>query len=194
MKFVSQDFEVLHFQPCMAEMVERIARDCYDSTGHGGTDAFIRGLIRRGHSSPFYHVHATVRFSCSERVATHLKTHAHSAFIQRSTRGCTLDGLECIVPHPRLTMSSSLQGYIDALELCEKTYMDIKSNDLGNDIASDVLPRSMLTHVTLTTNAWQWRHIFRLRGAPPAHWQVVELIQGVQKDFAERCPSIFDTI
>jgi len=56
-----------------------------------------------------------------------------------------------------------------------------------------VLPKiGNATEIVITANFREWRHIFELRCAPEAHWEIRLLMVQVLKGVQEGIPVIFD--
>ena len=75
----------------MLRRVERIGRVCYkseDRIQEGSAEAFIRGILRRGHESVIEHGSITVKFICDRGVTHEIVRHRIASYSQESTRYC----------------------------------------------------------------------------------------------------------
>lgn len=60
--------------------------------------------------------------------------------------------------------------------------------------ARQVLPISIKSQITVTANFREWRHIFKLRTAPKAHWEIRRVMTNLLKEVKGRIPVVFDDI
>lgn len=60
--------------------------------------------------------------------------------------------------------------------------------------ARSILPNSIKTEIVITMNLREWRHFFKLRIAPSAHPQMIEVAKMILDLFKKNVPLIFDDI
>ena len=60
--------------------------------------------------------------------------------------------------------------------------------------ARSILPNSIKTEIVITMNLREWRHFFKLRTAPSAHPQMIEVAKMILSLFKKNVPLIFDDI
>ena len=81
--------------------------------------------------------------------------------------------------------------------MAEKAYFELLNEDAKPQEARAVLPQSVKADIALTTNLYEWRHIFNLSACDatgPAHPQMKEIMVPL---FEEKCveyPKIFGTL
>jgi thymidylate synthase (FAD) len=46
----------------------------------------------------------------------------------------------------------------------------------------------------VTANFREWRHIFKLRTAPAAHWEMKEVMSGLLEEVKKKVPVVFDDL
>ena len=81
--------------------------------------------------------------------------------------------------------------------MAEKTYFELLKEGATLQEARSVLPQSVKVDIALTTNLYEWRHIFNLCACDatgPAHPQMKEIMVPL---FEEKCveyPKIFGVL
>jgi thymidylate synthase (FAD) len=172
----------------MLATVERAGRTCYQSSwksGPGSAPGFAAMIIKRGHESVLEHVSVTARFVVDRGVSHELVRHRLCAFSQESTRFCNYAGdrfggeVTFIRPpwvdlgHLADPMSLT---WAAAMRDAEVTYLQLLELGWKPEQARSVLPNSLKTDIVVTANLREWRHIFRLRTAAPAHPQMRQVM------------------
>lgn len=192
-------FEILTPKEELQRQLHRIVgagRVCYQSnkTSPKEDEYFIRSLLRRGHESVIEHSNMTVRFDNVSRGFTHeLVRHRLVAYSQESTRyvdyakegeEADLDKfqLKCVVPphqdeheeivcHPQKTTN-----YVLSLEemflVIESFYRGLRKAGWPPEDARQILPIGIKSQIVVSANLREWRHIFHLRTALAAHWEI----------------------
>jgi len=186
--------------------IELSGRTCYKSNGFCAevwdkerTAKFVKNLIERGHESVLEHEKITVRFICDRGVSHELVRHRIASFSQESTRYCnyTKDkfGNQITVIDPGRWMTDEQMGmWTRAMDAAESQYFELIRVETKPEIARSVLPNSLKTEIVVTANVREWRHILKLRTAPPAHPQMRELMIPLLKELKSRIPVVFDDI
>lgn len=194
--------------------IEKIGRVCYkseDKITEDGESAkkFVKGLIGRNHGAMLEHGSISVLFTVDRGVTHELVRHRVASFAQESTRFCSYDkgkfGSEItyidIEPGIRVEgrkaqdVSKILSEWYQACTDAENHYMKMIEYGASPQIARSVLPNSVKSHITITANYREWRHIFKLRalgvtGNP--HPQMVEVMKPLLEEFKTRLPVLFD--
>jgi thymidylate synthase (FAD) len=75
-----------------------------------------------------------------------------------------------------------------------KAYQGLLKAGHPAEIARDVLPLCALTHIRMTANVREWRHILRLRTSKAAHPQMRDLMSITHGLFMARYPVLFQDI
>lgn len=146
----------------------------------------------------------TVIFTCDRGVTHELVRMRDASFAQESTRYCNYQlgrfGNEITVIKPCFFADENSVGYLkwkDACEYTEKMYFMLLDGGATPQEARSVLPTSVKADIALTTNLYEWRHIFNLRACDatgPAHPQMKEIMVPL---FEEKCieyPEIFGVL
>lgn len=84
-------------------------------------------------------------------------------------------------------------NWIDSILAAEKAYVELtKHLGVSPQMARSVLPNSTKTTIHITANYREWRAIFALRTAKPAHPQMREVMVPLLLELKEKIPVIFD--
>lgn len=207
MKIVNAKYEILTSIFAGREIlksIERAGRTCYKSEEHiteTSAAKFVDMLIKRGHESQLEHQSISVRFTNDRGVSHEEVRHRIASFSQESTRyinytleskggECTFIDIEKHLKNPAV----SLQIWFNAMLFAEQSYKAMI--DAGEDpqIARSVLPNSLKTEIVITANLREWRTIFKLRTAKPAHPQMREVMIPLLKELQTLIPVVFDDI
>lgn len=191
----------------MLRRVERIGRVCYkseDRIQEGSAEAFIRGILRRGHESVIEHGSITVKFICDRGVTHEIVRHRIASYSQESTRYCnyTRDkfGSQLVCIDIATGFRYNLEDPADrkkydiwtkAMEAAEGFYFQLIEAGARPEEARSVLPNSLKTEIVMTMNLREWRHFLRLRSSKRAHPQIAEIASALLEEFSARYPVFF---
>lgn len=183
--------------------LELAARTCYKSEDKI-TPESAKGLMRRimqvGHESVLEHAGISVRIVCDRGISHEIVRHRLASFSQESTRYANYSkekfGQEITLIRPFFWEQDSREYalWLEAMETAEKVYLAMLAAGARPQEARSVLPNSLKTEIVVTANLREWRHIFRLRCASPAHPQIRQIMLPMLADFHERLPVIFDDL
>ena len=185
----------------MLRRVERIGRVCYkseDRIQEGSAEAFIRGILRRGHESVIEHGSITVKFICDRGVTHEIVRHRIASYSQESTRYCNYTNekfgseLTFIKPCFWAEDDPNYRIWEEQMRQAEQAYNALIAAGASPQEARSVLPNSLKTEIVVTMNLREWRHFFRLRTAPAAHPQMREMAELLLEAFQAEIPIIFD--
>lgn len=190
-------------------IIEDAGRTCYQSNLgrdihlHTG-EAFVRRLIKSGHESVLEHCGITVRFENCSRGFTHelVRHRVGIAFSQESTRYVDESDLHFVLPpgkdleqeyemEPDSAFVRTLPQMVDHLE---KMYRILLKAGWKPEDARQFLPIGTTSEIVVTANLREWRHIFSLRTAPAAHWEIRSVMKNVLDKFNELLPCVFEDI
>lgn len=185
------------------KIIEAAGRVCYkseDKIGEGSAEAFVRGLLKRGHEAVIEHAKITVKFTCDRGVSHEIVRHRMASYCQESTRYCNYEGVKfgkeiAVIDPDALRLSEKAYAHWVTACLCAETaYFEMLNAGAKPQDARSVLPNSLKTEVVMTANMREWRHFFRLRCAPAAHPQMREVAKKALRMFHEAVPVLFDDI
>ena len=80
------------------------------------------------------------------------------------------------------------------VDLNEQMYRGLRAAKWTPQDARQVLPIGIVSQIVITANLREWRHIFKLRTAPDAHWEIRRVMTNLLKEVKERVPVVFDDI
>ncbi len=172
---------------CKGGDVLVVGEECPDCHGTGNrpitpksADKFIRMLIKRGHESVLEHSLLTVRFINTSRGFSHeCVRHRLCAFTQESTRYVDEKGSDVVCAGRQEP---------DAYFKIGDTHMETAFGEMAKDAldnyrflrdagwppedARQILPIGITSEIVVSANLREWRHIFKMRTAKPAHWEI----------------------
>jgi len=224
MKIINPSYEIEPNIDGMAMLrhIERCGRICYKSE-EKITDAsaleFVKNrIMQSGHHSVIEHRSFSVTFICNRGITHEQVRHRLASYSQESTRYCNYskdkfsNNVTFIKP-PQVSdellgkWSSSCEYWDNNLRLsdtdvlwansmlnCEVAYFDLLNHGWKAQQARGVLPIDLKTEIVVTANLREWRHIFTLRSALPAHPQMRELMTPLLAECKKLIPVIFDDI
>jgi len=205
MRIVDPGFEILSL-PELGQMLQNIelaGRTCYKSEDKITPDsarAFVERIIKMGHESVIEHAHVTVRFICDRGVTHELVRHRLASYSQESTRYANYAkdrfGREITVIRPMFWAGDSEEFRVwkQAMEAAESAYLALMDAGAKAQEARSVLPNSLKTEIVMTANLREWRHVFKLRCAGPAHPQMRQVMLPLLEAFHEQLPILFDDL
>lgn len=195
----------------MLATVERAGRTCYQSSWKsepGSAPGFAAMIIKRGHESVLEHVSVTVRFVVDRGVSHELVRHRLCAFSQESTRFCNYAGDRFggevtfirppwVVDGPGDAQAGALtasERWLAAMRDAELAYLCLLEAGWKPEQARSVLPNSLKTDIVVTANLREWRHIFRLRTAAPAHPQMRQVMVPLRERLGAAFAPVFNDL
>ena len=174
--------------------IEEAGRTCYQSGRKEITKEtarkFFSMLLNRDHVSVIEHSYMTVRFDNLSRGFTHEQVrHRLTAISQESTRyvdyaregeGPDLEKfqLKCVVPpHRDENKKVELEdgrkmSIVEMFAEYEKFYRGLRKAGWVPQDARQILPIGIKSQIVISANFREWRHIFTLRTAKSAHWEI----------------------
>lgn len=201
MKIINPSVELMgnHDGQYVLKHIEACGRTCYQSEPKdGGTERFIRSLIRRGHESVLEHYSFTLRFICDRGVSHEIVRHRIASFSQSSTRYCNYSeekfGREITVIRPIGLSPNQYSYWGRAMIDAECAYMDMLKDGATPEMARGVLPNNLKTTLVMTANLREWRHFFKLRCDKAAHPQMRQVAIMALKLAYESFPVFFDDL
>lgn len=191
------------------QLIEVAGRTSYQSRDKITDESavrFVKMLRDRGHESVLEHSCMTVEFNNVCRGFTHeLVRHRIAAFTQESTRYVDESNFRVVVPPDKDPDEKIVEldfpdgtkikvSFREWMELNEQMYRGLrKANWVAQD-ARQVLPIGIKSQIVMTANFREWRHVFKLRTAPNAHWEIRRVMTNLLNDVKQRIPVIFDDL
>lgn len=188
----------------LIELAGRTAYQSRDKISNESAAKFVEMLRKRGHESVIEHSCMTVEFNNTCRGFTHeLVRHRLVAYTQESTRYVDESNFQVVIPPDKnpdeklVTLNfpdnKSLKiSFQDWMNLNEQMYRGLREAGWVSQDARQVLPIATKAQIVATANFREWRHIFKLRCSPAAHWEIRRVMLNLLKDVQKRAPVIFD--
>lgn len=189
------------------QLIELAGRTAYQSRSAITQESavkFAEMIRRRGHDSVLEHSAMTVEFNGVSRGLTHeLVRHRLASFTQESTRYVDESDFRVVIP-PEKNKDEKLVELVlqdghkikisfqDWMDLNEQMYRGLRKANWVPQDARQVLPTGIKAQIVMTANFREWRHVFRLRCAFDAHWEIRRVMVNLLRDVQKLVPVIFD--
>ena len=183
--------------------LEACGRVCYkseDKIEDGSAEAFLRGIIKRGHEAVLEHVSISVKFICDRGVSHEIVRHRMASYCQESTRYCNYSGdkfgndITVIEPCYLEKRTPAYFYWESACATGDTTYNSMLAYGCSPQEARAVLPNSLKTELVMTANIREWRHFLRLRCSKAAHPQMREVAIPLLQMFYDELPVLFSDV
>ncbi len=189
------------------ELIEWAGRTAYKShhrINKASAKKFVEKIRKLGHESVLEHSLMTVEFTNISRGFTHeLVRHRLASYTQQSTRYVDKSNFKVIAPPNKninkkiveLTLPNKEKikiSFNQWLELNEQMYTGLKKAEWKTQDARQVLPIGIEAPIVISANLREWRHIFKMRCAKAAHWEIRSLMVKLLKQVQKLIPVIFD--
>lgn len=190
----------------LIELAGRTSYQSRDKITPESSSKFVEMLRKRGHESVLEHSCLTVEFNNVSRGFTHeLVRHRLASFTQESTRYVDESDFKVVIPPAQdkneklveldlpdgMKIKVSFQEWMD---LNEKMYRGLRKAGWKAEDARQVLPIGIKSQIVVTANFREWRHIFKLRTKPDAHWEIRQVMKNLLEDTRKKIPIIFDDL
>lgn len=178
------------------------AASCYSgdpaSDLHGSmSDAKVRRLLQRtvghGHLSVVEHAVFTFSLERVSRAMTHqLVRHRIASYSQQSQRYVRFDEADYITPPEVEKRPEGQRTFETTIEAAWKAYRDMLEAGVPEEDARYVLPNAATTNITVTMNARELLHFFRLRCCLRAQWEIRRVANRMLEECRRVAPVIFE--
>ena len=205
MKIIQPNVEIitpLDGQEILAH-IERVGRVCYKSENNiteDSAEAFVAGIVRRGHEAVIEHYNITVKFTTDRGISHEIVRHRIASYAQESTRYCNYSKdkfsseITVVCPADIKEGTPEYRDWLEAMKAAEKYYFALLSDGCKPQTARAVLPTCTKTEIMATMNLREWRHFLKLRSDAAAHPDIQVLARELLRQFKARIPVIFDDI
>ena len=148
-------------------------------------------IVGMGHHSVIEHASFTFSVEGVSRSLTHqLVRHRVASFSQQSQRYVSLNKPTFVTPPKIAEDEECLKVYNETMETIWKAYNKLAETVPPED-ARYVLPNGCTTNITITMNARELLHSFRLRCCNRAQWEIREMADEMLRLCKEVSPTIF---
>lgn len=180
------------------------------------TKEFITKILKSGHHSVLEHGSASLRIVCDRGISHEIVRHRIASYSQESSRYCNYSsdkfGKEIIIIKPyslRETLTPEEykeKGYkptfnvytnpnfitwLDTMQHCELTYLELLEKGISPQIARSVLPTGLKTEIVMTTNFRSWRNFLKLRLDKAAHPDMIVVAEKIRDILIQVAPTVF---
>ena len=190
---MTMKIKLLAITPQPEEVIELAGRVCYrsaDKCAPGSAAKFIGKLIAMGHKSPLEHAYATFHISGCSRAMTHqLVRHRLMSISQQSQRYVDEKSFQFVTP-PSVPTGHRKEFQQD-MESISAMYAKWQEKGLKKEDARFVLPNACTSEIVISANFREFRHIFEVRCAPHAQWEIREACSAMLRELHERAPDVF---
>jgi thymidylate synthase (FAD) len=181
--------------PNAERLIEDAGRTCYLSFGKigpGSEKEFIRKIIENGHHSVLEHAYATFRLREVSRALTHqLVRQRLCSFSQQSQRYVNESNFSFVEP-PSVAANLETHGMFQKfITEAKEAYMRLQRLGIKNEDARFVLPNAVHSEMVVSANFREWRHIFCLRCAKHAQWEIREVALEMLRIMKKNAPAVF---
>lgn len=188
----------------LIEVAGRTAYQSRDKITNESAEKFVAMINRRGHESVAEHSAMTVEFNDVSRGFTHeLARHRLAALTQESTRYVDESDFRVVIPPDKNPDEKLVEldlgggqkikvSFRDWMDLNEQMYRGLRAVGWVPQDARQVLPTAIKAQIVMTANFREWRHIFKLRCAFDAHWEIRRIMVNLLQDVQKIVPVIFD--
>jgi thymidylate synthase (FAD) len=198
MHIVEPSVELVWITPEALRVIEAAGRTCYkseDKIADGTAEAFVRQILARGHESVVEHASASFRIVTDRGISHEIVRHRLASYSQESTRYCNYGkdrfGAEIALIQPPGMNEAATAAWRNACEAAEAAYFRMIEAGAAPQIARAVLPTCLKTELVMTATFREWRHFLKLRSAPAAHPQIVEIARMIHQILRDKCPAVF---
>jgi len=169
--------------------VEEILKDISETE----TKKILEHTISKGHHSVIEHASFTFSISGVSRTLTHqLVRHRIASYSQQSQRFVKLEEPTFVSPPSIENDKDILLEYKSFMETTWKFYNKLIKKNINPEDARFVLPNATTTNITVTMNARELIHFFKLRCAPEAQWEIRQMALKMLKEVKKIAPVIFE--
>lgn len=190
--------ELMSITPNAQDVIERACRTCYLSFNRykppSSTEELIKKVIRKGHHSVLEHALATFRIKGGSRVFTHeLVRHRLMSPSQESQRyveyGKTKE-FEYVVP-PTIKNTQFEDRFKKLAQEAFSLYQEMVKADIPKEDSRYILPNATTSEIVISANFRELRHIFEVRCAERAHWEIRQVCLEMLKIMKKEAPIVF---
>jgi len=178
------------------------AKGCYSQEGSSEIfenisnermEKVLKNVIKRGHVSVIEHANFTFSISGVSRALTHqLVRHRIASYSQQSQRYVTYDDIDFVIPPSIQSNENISQKFRDHITQSFKFYKELVKNGIEAEDARFIFPNATCTAITVTMNARELLHFFRMRTCTKAQWEIREMAEKMLELVKNVAPTIFE--
>lgn len=151
---------------------EKGAKELFDATSEAKAAQMISKVVEMGHLSVVEHAHFTFSVEGVSRALTHqLVRHRVASYSQQSQRYVSMDRAEYVIPPSVSADPDAKEAFSKAMDDAWRAYREL-GRKVPKEDARYVLPNACQTNITVTMNARELWHFFKLRCCRRAQWEI----------------------
>ena len=155
----------------------------------------IRAAKKLGHLSVLEHACFTFSVSGISRACSHqLVRHRMASYSQQSHRAVVMTPSDVVVPPSVQQKDESLELFQKSVATSFDTFKELRKLGIRFEDARYVLPNALKTNITVTMNARELLHFFRLRLASSAQWEICALARRMLQEVRKVAPIMFEDV
>lgn len=155
----------------------------------------VRNARKLGHLSVFEHASFTFSVAGISRACSHqLVRHRMASYSQQSHRAVAMTRSDVVVPPSVQKSSQSFEVFKKSVDDSFNSFNRLLELGVRLEDARYVLPNALTTNLTVTMNARELLHFFRLRLASSAQWEIRELARRMLQEVKKVAPVMFEQI
>lgn len=194
--------KLIKYTPDPEKICAAAALSCYSNKNSGKLiksltkkkiKRIIDEIIEKNHLSVIEHATFTFNIGNVSRVLTHqLVRHRIASYSQQSQRYIELLKPNYIVPDKIMNDKEALIIYNEFMTFAWKTYNNLIKNNIPIEDARYVLPNAATTNITITMNARELLHFFKLRCCMRSQWEIRKMALKMLAEVKKVAPNIFN--
>ncbi len=155
---------------------------------------FLKMVIGFGHLSVTEHANFTFAVKGISRACSHqVVRHRIAAFTQQSQRYVEFEkkDIDLVTPHTIKRNAEAEKKFKETNEQLRNAYIELLKLGIPAEDARYVLPNAAATNMTITMNARELLHFFKLRCCLRAQWEIKELADEMLSKVKKVAPVMF---
>ena len=156
----------------------------------------LRKALDSGHESVAEHAVFTFQIEGISRACSHqLVRHRMASYSQQSQRYVIMNDNDCfVIPESMKENVSEYIQYISVMKYLFDEYERMIESGVPMEDARYILPNACCTNITVTMNARELRHFFKLRLCKRAQWEIRELAECMYECVKNIAPVLFEGV
>ena len=156
-------------------------------------EKFIESLLKVKHEGVLEHISFTFHVSEISRCLTHqLVRHRIASYLQQSGRHVMPRREDYVIPPTIAKNVHTVQHYKEDMEWQWDRCQALRRMDVPMEDARYALPDGYFTHISITMNCRSLKHLFELRCAIEAQWEIREMAEKLLVICHEKYPVLFE--
>jgi thymidylate synthase (FAD) len=163
-----------------------------EDMNEGMAGAILDVVLPSGHHSVIEHSSYTFSVEGVSRSLTHqLVRHRVASFSQQSQRYIRFDTPDFIIPPKVERNPEARELFLKAMDRVWKEYNTLVAQGIPEEDARYVLPNAAANNITITMNARELLHFFKIRCCTRAQWEIRDLADRMLALVKPTAPRVF---